>query len=280
MNRKVFFLFFQSLCVFVLSLNASFSYSQTPKKLKDFSAGKIETVAVDRLGNLFLILRSGKINKYDANGKVLASLKKGKTPALIEPWFHPMIFSYFRDEQKYVFYDHNFQVTQQQKIDPSIAVNPFLVCPTNDNKLLVLDEADWSVKKFNPVTSKVMTEFGIDTVGLGAKPNFSYLREYQNLIFLLDKNSGIFIFSNLGKKINHIKCKIQNFGFYGEELFYLNDDRIIFYDLYSENKREVKVESGKLAVVTDERIFLIKENDQVVIFEFLAGEAEQKSREK
>lgn len=280
MNRKVFFLSLRSLCVLVVSLHVSFLYAQTPKKLKEFSGGKIEVVSVDRLGDLFLILKNGSIKKYDTKGKVLASLKKGKTPALIEPWFHPMIFSYFRDEQKYVFYDHNFQVTQQQKIDPSIAVSPFLVCPTNDNKLLVLDEADWSIKKVNPVSTKVLTEFGIDTTGLGAKPDFTYLREYQNLIFLLDKNSGIFIFSNLGKKINHIRCKIQNFGFYGEELFYLNNDRIIFYDLYSENKREVKVESGKFAIVTDERIFLVKENDRVVIFEFLAGEAEQKPKEK
>ena len=280
MNRKVFFLFLRGLCVFAVSLNAPFSYSQTLKKLKEFSAGKIEVVAVDRLGDLFLILKNGRIKKYDANGKVLASLKKGKTPELIEPWFHPMIFSYFRDEQKYVFYDYKLRVTQQQKIDPSIAVSPFLVCPTNDNKLLVLDEADWSIKKFNPVTSKVITEFGIDTVGLGVKPNFSYLREYQNLIFLLDKNSGIFIFSNLGKKINHIKCKIQNFGFYGEELFYLLNDTITLYDLYSEKTREVRVESGKFAIVTDERIFLVRENDRVVIFEFLTGEAEQKSKEK
>src|SRR5258708_39945311 len=102
MNRKVFFLFFQSLCVFVLSLSTSFSYSQTPKKLKDFSAGKIETVAADRLGNLFLILRSGKINKYDANGRVLASLTKGKTRPFIDACFHPIIYSYSRDEQKNV----------------------------------------------------------------------------------------------------------------------------------------------------------------------------------
>src|SRR6185295_14276054 len=97
-NRNSHPQFLRALCVFAFSFICPFSYSQTPKRLKEFSAGKIENVSVDRLGNLFLAFKNGSIKKYDANGKVLASLKKGKTPTLIEPWFHPVIFSYFRDE--------------------------------------------------------------------------------------------------------------------------------------------------------------------------------------
>jgi hypothetical protein len=271
--------FFRTFCIFAVSLITFSTHGQTPKKLREFSVGKIENVSVDRLGNLFLVFKNGSIKKYDANGKVLALLKKGKVPTLIEPWFHPIIFSYFRDEQKCVYSDHNLQPMEQQKLDPFVAINPFLICPTNDSKLLVLDEADWSMKKFNPKTNKVLSEFNIDTTGLSVKPQFSYLREYQNLIFLLDKNSGIFIFSNLGKKINHIKCKIQNFGFYGEELFYLSGDKIIFFDLYTEATREVKVEEGRFVIVTDERIFLIKGNNRISLYEFLADVSEEKPKD-
>ena len=253
--------------------------AQVPKKLKELSLKNIENVSVDRLGDLFIIFKNGVIKKYDANGKELAVLKKGKLPTLIEPWYHPNIFAYHRITQQRIFYDHNLQSPQVEEMDPSIAVNAFLVCPTNDNKLLVLDQADWSIKKVNPSTSKVVSEFNIDTTGL-SKPLFTYLREYQNLIFLLDKYSGIFIFSNLGKKINHLKCTIQNFGFYGEELFYLVDDRVIFFDLYSEKTREVKVEPGKFVIVTDERIFLVKANGRLVIYEFIAEVHDDKPQEK
>lgn len=255
------------LCAIAMCAWSTDIFAQSPKKLKQFQAKNIENVSVDRLGELFLVFNNGTIKKYDTNGNVLASLKKGKTPTLIEPWFHPMIFAYHRSQQQYTFYDHNLGFLRSDKIDPSVAVSPFLTCPTNDNKLLVLDEGDWSIKKINPANNKVLSEFNIDTTGVRT-PEFSYLREYQNLIFLLDRNSGIFIFSILGKKINHIKCKVQNFGFYGEELFYLSGDKVIFYDLYSENTREVKVEPGKFVIVTDERIFLVKENSSVVIYEF------------
>ena len=253
--------------------------AQVPKKLKELSLKNIDNVSVDRLGDLFVVFKNGAIKKYDANGKELAVLKKGALPTLIEPWYHPKIFVYDRLKQQRIDYDHNLQSPQIEKIDPAIAVNPFLVCPTNDNKLLVLDEGDWSIKKANPTTSKVLLEFTIDTTGM-SKPVFSYLREYQSLIFLHDKFSGIFVFNNLGKRINHIKCTTQNFGFYGEELFYLVDDRVIFFDLYSEKTREVKIEPGKFVIVTDERIFLIKNNGRVVIYEFIADVSDGKPREK
>jgi len=279
MSRKVSFRIRVVCCICAVGIYLTPVTAQIPKKLKELPLKNIDNVSVDRLGDLFIIFKNGSIKKYDANGKELAVLKKGKSPTLIEPWYHPKIFTYDRANQQSIVYDHNFHLPQINKIDPSIAVNPFLVCPTNDNKLLVLDQADWSIKKANPSTGKVLVEFNIDTTGM-SKPIFSYLREYQNLIFLLDKYSGIFIFSNLGKKINHIKCTIQNFGFYGEELFYLVDDRVIFFDLYSEKTREVKVEPGKFVVVTDERIFVVKSNDRVAIYEFIAESSDEKPREK
>ena len=38
--------------------------------------------------------------------------------------------------------------------------------------------------------------------------------------------------------------------------------------------------SLKFVIVTDERIFLVKSNDQVVIYYFIADNSDQKSREK
>jgi hypothetical protein len=63
--------------------------------------------------------------------------------------------------------------------------------------------------------------------------------------------------------------KVGNFGFFGEELFYLVNDKIIFYDLYTEKIREIPISAGKLAIVTDERIFLIDRTDHLLIYEFI-----------
>jgi|GEM_PF-306403 len=255
--------------IVICIVTTSSSLAQTPKKIKELSFGKIENVSVDRLGNLFLIFENTNIKKYDANMKLLAEMHSGKNPTLMEPWFHPKIFSYFHSTQQVVFYDHNLRVTEAHAIEPSVAISPLLVCPTNDNNLLVLDEADWSIKKVNEDGSTVSFEFILDTAGI-SKPMFTHMQEYQSLIFLLDKNSGIYVFNALGKQVNHIQCKVKNFGFFGEELFYLSDNKVKLFDLFTEKTREVKIQPCKFVIVTDERIFLVKENNKLVVYEFIS----------
>jgi hypothetical protein len=250
----------------VAFLFCNLSKAQNLKKVKEIKAGKIESVAIDRLGDFFLVFKNGEIKKYDASGKVLASLKKEKNTTLLEPWFHPKIFVYDQQGQQVAIYDRNFQSPDIRQLDPSIAIKPLLACPTNDNKLLVLDGADFSIKKVNPANNEVTAEFYIDSAE--SKPNFIYMREYQNLIFLLDKNSGIVIYNTVGKKINQLKTHANNFGFFGEELYFLEEEKIVFFDLYTEKIRLVNVGKGKFALVSDERILLVKENGRVTLFEF------------
>ncbi|MBS1507948.1 MAG: hypothetical protein JSS79_15010 [Bacteroidetes bacterium] len=267
MKRKVFgfTISWVVMCVAVPSVEA-----QQAVKVKEFKPGKIEKVSVDRLGNFFLVFTNGAIRKYDPQGKVLAALPAKpdhKTPDLIEPWFHPSVFVFRKDNHQLITYDRNLELSDEVRLDPSIAISPSLVCPTNDNKLLVFDEADYSVKKVKPFTHQIITEFDIDTTQ-SAKPDFIFMREYQNLIFMQDKNSGIFIYSNVGKLVNQIRTASGNFGFFGEELFYLQDDKIVFYDLYTEKTREIKCPSAIFAIVTDERILTVMKNGKVILYEF------------
>ncbi len=208
------------------------------------------------------------MRKYDANGKVLASLKGSKNQTLVEPWFHPKIFIYEQESHTCTMYDRNFQKGEVYRLDPSVAINPQLACPTSDNNLLVLDEADYSIKSVTPFRQQVIAEFYLDSAEM--RPHFTYLREYQNLIFLLDKNSGISIYNKEGKKINKLRTTSGNFGFFGEELYFLEPSKIVFFDLYTEKTRELKIADSKFVLVSDERILLVNSDNKVSIFDFSA----------
>lgn len=239
------------------------------KKIKEFKSSEITQLSVDRLGNFFLVSKNGSIKKYDPQGKVTASLKE-KNTTLLEPWYHPSIFIYDKKKQSYTAYGRNFENGRQTSVDPAWAIEPALVCPSNDNKLWLFDQADASIKKVNPFTNEVLIEFSLDTTKFKTKPNFTHLREYQSMIFLLDKNSGIVILNNIGKQINKIeKADIGNFNFFGEELYYLDGDSIKLFDLYTEETHKIKVEGeNKFALVTDERIILVNSKNRVTVFEF------------
>lgn len=254
MKRSGFFI--RLLPVFFFTLIVTGSFAQELSKVKAWKSKEVTGITVDRLGNFFVILKKGGIKKYDPDGKVLASLSKG-AGEVVEPFYQPSIFIYHRNKQQYVVYGRNFDNAREYSIEPALAIEPYLLIPTHDNKLWLLDKADYSLKKINPATQEVTHEFILPTE-VTASPDFTYLREYQNFLFLLDKNSGIWILNTFGKLIRHITIpQPRNFNFFGEELYYLDGNVIRFYDLITEETRTLAIpDNVNFALVTDERILL------------------------
>ncbi len=265
MNRMSKYLFF------LLLVFSTSAYGQTSlKKVKEWKTKEVSQIAIDRLGNFFVQTKKGTIKKYGVSGEVLASLKKSKGD-LIEPWYHPSIFIYDRTRQQYHIYGRNFENKRTYDVEPAAAIEPFLICPTHDNKHWILDKADYSIKKINPLTGEVMTEFVLLDSIINTNPSFTYLREYQNLIFLLDSRSGVWILNTFGNLITKIEINNPgNFNFFGNQLYYLQHDEIIFYNLLSEEEYRLTLpeKNNRLALVSDERILTVTHSNKIVLYEY------------
>jgi hypothetical protein len=242
------------------------------KKTKEWKVKGVNLISIDRLGNFFLLQKNGKIKKYDPQGNVLASLS-GTSPTLIEPWYHPSIFIYSRSQQKYNVYGRNFENPKEYTVEPAFAIEPSLVCPTHDNKLWIFDKADQSLKKVNPLTNEVLQEFTVSEVDANSNSEFTYLREYLNLIFLLDKNSGILILNHLGKVIEKIDVKnLTQFHFFGEDLYYLENNTLEFIDLLTDKRHELILPAGtQQAIITDEIILTINSRSRAILYTYSMG---------
>jgi hypothetical protein len=256
-----FFCFTLSSCCFV-------NGQQIGKKIKEIKSAEVIYATVDRLGNFFIASKNNVIKKFDAQGKLMATLK-GKNTTLLEPWYHPSIFLYSHVNQKYWIYGRYFENDKEHLLEPSWAIQPTLVCPSNDNKLWLFDAADASIKKVNPITKEVVIEFYTDTLKVKVAPVYNYLREYQNMIFLLDQQSGISVYSHIGKRIYQIDKKgINNFNFFGEELYYLDGTKMKFFDLGTGAIREIEVGvEYKYVLASDESVILISQKNRIFLFE-------------
>ena len=237
--------------------------SQVPsKKIKEFSTPKVTKVSIDRLGNFYLVLDKGVIKKYDTDGNFMNefSSPEGYPITILEPWNPLRVFVYCREKQKIILLDHHLELLQTVSIDPSFAVDPYLVSPSVNN-FWILDQADYSLKKIDFKTSRVIEEVNVKMVA-GAEHDFTFLREYQNQLFLIDRKLGIDILSNLGKAIHTFPVKNASYiGFLGQEIYYLESGKVHFYDLYSEDRHELAVDpSAQFVLLTDERMVLIKKS--------------------
>jgi hypothetical protein len=235
----------------------------------------IETVdtivfaTVDRAGDVYLVLKNGQIQKFDKDGKLLIAYRHQGVPTLFDPRDGARLFAYYRTPQQYDYYNPSFETTASFRIDPAFAIDPWLICPSGDHKLWLLDAADHSLKKLNARHTEVEVEVTIDSTLIGDATTFTTMRDYQGFVFLLNPEKGIYIFNSLGKHIRTIPEKgIHHFNFLGEELYFLRRGQLLFFNLFSAESRQVRLESsGNMVVLTDERMF-VADHRKLDIFEF------------
>lgn len=230
-------------------------------------AGKAQFASVDRPGDLYVVMADGLIRKFDLNGKEIASRKFNTVPTLFDPRDGTLSFAWFRDARKLTYLPPDMSSSTETPIRPEFAVSPWQVCPSK-NELWILDSADMSLKQ----TIGKVTAVGYDVMWPGTAPtpsSVTFMREYQNFLFVLDKETGIHMFNSLGRKIRQVDEKnLMYFNFLGEELYYIKSQSLKFLDLYTGESREIPLPSPcKFALLTDQRMILVKEG-KVEFFEF------------
>ena len=237
------------------------------EKIKSIEVkNNIVSAFVDRPGDLYVILESKTIEKYSVDGAWIASLTNSDLPTIFDPREGARLFTYRKTSQSFQFLNPLLEEVSSTKINQAFAIAPCLACTFGDQGLAILDSADWSIKRVNLRTSVVTMEASIQPL-ISAKTNITFIREYQNFIFLLDRDKGILVLNSMGKLIKTIEAKGLNyFNFIGEELYYLQDGQLKFIDLFTAETRSLALpELCEIALLTDERLYLIKQN-QVNVF--------------
>jgi hypothetical protein len=247
--------------LFGASLLAIPTTAQVGSKTRGFSIDGITGASLDRLGELYLVLRNGSIRKYDTLGNFLreTTTPGSQNVTLLEPWNPLRIFVYSKEKNQITLLDHNLGVLNVIPVDPAWAIDPVLACPGTLNSFWVLDRSDLSLKWIDSKTKAVQREMPLSLPLTGKNPDFVFMREYQNLLFLVDRNSGIFIVNTIGKLVNSIAVPgLSYVGFSGEDFYYLQNGKIKFIDLYNEGHQEFDIEPAQVALATDLRLFVIR----------------------
>jgi hypothetical protein len=78
-----------------------------------------------------------------------------------------------------------------------------------------------------------------------SRPDFRFLRQYQNNLYLVDRTTGIFVFDNLGNYRKKLPFPGLDFvTFRGDELVYLGGNQLHFFHLYNLTERTQPLPPG------------------------------------
>ncbi|MEQ8302393.1 MAG: hypothetical protein RIB47_03295 [Cyclobacteriaceae bacterium] len=236
------------------------------KKVAEVEVDNLKSASVDRLGNFYLLFHSGLIQKLDPNGQLLEETNELYTDlALLEPWNPLSVFLYNANKQSITYLDHHLNAVNTLGLEPSLSISPKLVCPDNlVNKIWVYDDADHTIKKIDQPTSTILVDEPLPEEWISDDLEFVFIREYQNMVFLLDQGKSINILNSLGLPITRIKTDTRNFfNFNGEELCYLQGENLLLWDLHTGDTRTVTKVSApdevRFVIITDERLLIVRE---------------------
>jgi len=247
-------------CVLALVLITGAVFGQQAKKIKTVEVSDtIVAAAIDRPGDLYITTRSGHSQRFDKDGKLLNLYRKEPAPTSFDPRDGARLFAFYRPTASYELFNTGFDVVGAYKIDSAFSLEPWLACTSGDYGLWVLDAQDWNLKKVNVPTGIVPVEVPLPATIGRHKTDFIAMREYQGFVFILHKKEGIHIFSSMGKHLRTLHASgLTYFNFIGEELYYLQGNKLKFFDLFNADSRELTLPApASIALLTDERLFLI-----------------------
>jgi len=238
----------------ILALLLPLLLSAQPKTLT--LEADIVWAGVDRAGDLFVVLTTGEVRKIDKTGKVIGTHRFAEPPTLLDPIDGVRSFFYQRKGHRYGFMSYDFSSIDENELDPSFAINPWLVCPAL-HELWILDSADFSIKKTRMNSMAISLEKTLKHLPDKKMEDYVALREYQNYLFLLDRSAGVHVFNALGMYVRTLGEKnMDYFSFLGEELYYIKEKEGVFIDLYTQEKRTLSLNSSyRFILLNDDTLY-------------------------
>jgi len=242
----------------------SFAFAQDWKKIESVKLeNQVNQVSIDRQGNLYISSINGSIDKYDSNGvfQLHYSPPKKSTPRLIEAWQGLRVFAFYKDFQEYLFLDRFLNASERYSINNQEGVSyTNLSTIVADNNIWVLDTQGFSLKKIDISNNEAISETNLSLVLSNKVYDFSFIREYQNLLFISDSKNGVLIFDNLGNYLETLPIfNLNFFSFLDTSLIYIQNGNIVYFDIYTKQKKEVSLPDPSYT-------FVLMENKRVFLF--------------
>ncbi|MES2731868.1 MAG: hypothetical protein V4714_08970 [Bacteroidota bacterium] len=253
------------LCLVVWLAMVTASNAQSLELLREVKIQTSVSVSLDRYNRIFVGDEKGNINQYDTLGKVLLTYSPSRVVrfSLIEAWKTTKVFAFSRDLQQYTLLDRFLVPIGQYPLDENNMGFARIATLSADDNLWLFDEVDFSLKKYDWRSQAITINAPMNLVLDTRDYDLNFMREYQNMLFINDRNSGILVFDNLGNYKKKLYFKgLTAFGMLNEELYFLQDNQLRFFHLYNFTERALNLPA---TIGREIRQVLVFEN-KVVLF--------------
>ncbi len=241
-----------------------FSESYAQKLPLQLSTQRIVAISADTYNRIITADEKGTIAAYDTLGTQLNqySPRVVSDVTSLEAWRSMQILVFYRDLQQYTILDRFLTPLAGYPYPARLPMSQIgfarLMAFSYDDQFWLFDDTDFSLKKYNARLQTISVTVPMSLILNQKDYQIICMREYQNQLFIGDRNSGILIFDNLGNYRKTLPFKnFTSLQFYKNELYVTEGKTIHFYNLYTQAERKIVLQTEvTLAVVVENSIFV------------------------
>ena len=196
---------------------------------------KIINYSIDTNGSIFLSFEGGGITKYSSKLDSLFSYSPSKVgdTKLIEAGNGLYIFAFYEFFQEYLLTNRFLAQPTRTSFSNSSIDYIDLATQSLDNNIWLIENTGFRLIKFNTALNMIEFETALNTIIETQENNFTFIKEYQNQLFLVDEKSGIYVFDNLGNFSKFIRASTNKCTFENNKVIYLEKEELVIVDIYS-----------------------------------------------
>ena len=203
--------------------------------------------SLDRRGALYVADADNNLRQFGPEGSPLntyAPTQPGHV-AQVEAWNVTSTLVFNDDRQQLVLLDRFLAPITEVRLADYVDGTVRAATLAPDNRIWLLDESNLVLREFDPTTLRLVQNTPLDLLIGRSRPDFRFLRQYQNNTYLVDRSTGVYVFDNLGNYKKKLPFPgLNTVGFRGDELYYLDAGAVHFFHLYTLAERRVALPAG------------------------------------
>ena len=203
--------------------------------------------SLDRRGALYVADADNNLRQYGPEGLPLntyAPAQPGHV-AQVEAWNVTSTLVFNDDRQQLVLLDRFLSLISEVRLADYLDGTVRVATLAPDNFIWLLDESNLVLREFDPNTLRLVQNTPLDLIIGRSRPDFRFIRQYQNNTYLVDRSTGVYVFDNLGNYKKKLPFPgLSTVGFRGDELYFLEAGAIRFFHLYNLTERRVALPVG------------------------------------
>jgi hypothetical protein len=215
--------------------------------VKNLALPSVGAASIDRRGTLYLTDRDNNLRQLSRDGQPLNTYSPAQPGhvAVLEAWNQNSLLVFYDDRQQVLLLDRFLAPLSEIRLADYIDGTVRTATLAPDGLLWLLDESNLVLREFDPQALRLVQNTPLDLLIGHSRPDFRFLRQYQNNLYLVDRTTGIFVFDNLGNYRKKLPFPGLDFvTFRGDELMYLGGNQLHFFHLYNLTERTQPLPPG------------------------------------